>query len=305
VKRVIVTGGAGFLGSRVAKHFFSKGYEVYGVGHGEIKRTDHAQSFAVWSNSAVTIESLKALRVVPDFIVHAGGGGSVGASLQDPRKDFLRTLDATSSCLEFIRKEAPEALLVYPSSVAVHGQHGQEPIIISDQVSPVSPYGWHKLMAEQLCTVYKNHFNVRTAVIRFFSIYGEGLKKQLLWDASQKLSGDHPSAEFFGTGDEVRDWLHVDDAVRLIEVLCESRNPPTLVNGGTGVGHSTSQVLTLLKESLKSEMEIVFSGKGRTGDPAYYVASPGEEISLGWYPKVDLRSGIQRYAEWYRSQVRS
>ena len=108
-------------------------------------------------------------------------------------------------------------------------------------MNPVSPYGVHKKIAEDLCRSYGQHFKIASCVIRLFSVYGVRLRKQLLWDECLKLSKNEIT--FFGTGQETRDWLHIHDVVNLLFTAAEhaSSHCPT-VNGGTGVGVSSAGV---------------------------------------------------------------
>src|SRR3990167_1898942 len=103
-----------------------------------------------------------------------------------------------------------EATLVYHSSATVYGLAKQLPISEDATLRPISPYGVYKSMAEQLCQVYDNYYQLSIAVVRLFSIYGAGLQMQLLLDGCNKLCMGQ--AEFFGTGEEIRDCLHVIDA---------------------------------------------------------------------------------------------
>jgi UDP-glucose 4-epimerase len=139
--------------------------------------------------------------------------------------------------------------------------------------------------------------------VRFFSLYGNGLRKQLLWDACGKLTSGGKSAQFWGTGMDVRDWLHIEDAARLIEGLALLSDPPSLLNGGSGQGNSVSRILSLLQEGLGSEVAIDFLGESRKGDPSYYVADLAESSKLAWSPEVPIEDGIRRYAEWYQAEM--
>ena len=150
----------------------------------------------------------------PDVIVHCAGSGSVGFSMTHPYQDFQRTVATTLAVLEYARLYAPRARVAYPSSAGVYGEVQKLPIAETDPLSPASPYGVHKRFAEELCASYAQHFGIAVAVVRLFSVYGAGLRKQLLWDASQKIMrGEN---RFFGTGEEIRDWLHVEDAASLL-----------------------------------------------------------------------------------------
>ncbi len=300
MKVLLVTGGFGFLGRNVAKHFHSLGYQVHGIGHGNWTKAEATEyGFERFKNADVSLQELKSLGIQPDLMVHAAGSGSVASSFSAPHLDFERTVSSTAHVLEFMRVHAPKAKLVYPSSPAVHGAHDATPMREDDAQSPVSPYGVHKQMAESLCSLYRNNFNLKVSVIRFFSVYGSGLRKQLLWDACRKLTGTEGKAEFWGTGKDVRDWIHIHDAVKLVDAVVSSTTPIHEFNGATGTGTTVEQILIQLKQQLKSHQELIFKGEAKQGDPQYYVADLSRTRSLGWKPEVSLEQGLAEYAQWF------
>src|SRR6202012_4896575 len=106
--------------------------------------------------------------------------------------------------------------LIVASSAAVYGAQHAGPIAEQDALVPMSPYGQHKLMMEQLCRSYAMTFGIRSTVVRLFSVYGASLRKQLLWDVCSRLHRGERSLMLGGTGREIRDWIHVRDVVRLL-----------------------------------------------------------------------------------------
>jgi UDP-glucose 4-epimerase len=305
MKIALVTGGLGFLGYRVAQRLNKAGFEVHGIGNGSQYRGRLKNfPFVSWKDRPVSLENLREFEFKPDVIFHSGGGASVADSFLKPREDFLRTVDSTSCVLEFIKDHSPNCRMIYPSSVAVHGLHQPVPIRTVSPLSPVSPYGQHKLIAEELCRMYSKVYGLKHSVIRFYSIYGENLRKQLLWEACRRFTSTKDPVEFWGTGSEVRDWLYVDDAAELVMSLVMAENPPTVVNGGSGVGVKVEDVLRQLATFLGYKNEIFFNGKIRVGDPQYYVADMGEN-DLDWRPKTPLAVGLERLANWFKSEVQN
>jgi UDP-glucose 4-epimerase len=157
----------------------------------------------------------------------------------------------------------------------------------------------HKLMAEQMVEFSAQQFGIPSAIVRLFSIYGCGQRKQLLWDACRKLSaGDNV---FMGTGEEVRDWIHVEDAAELMMLAAghaSSQSP--IVNGGSGDGVTVREVVEQLSRSLLSkEPAVRFSGAPRAGDPARFVADIQRATSWGWRPVHDWKTGMAEYVAWW------
>lgn len=297
----LVTGAHGFIGRHVARDLAKNGLRVIGIGHGDWTQDQWREwGIADWYSADVTMETLMAHAGIPTGVVHCAGGGSVGYSVTHPHEDYLRTVSTTASLLEFLRLHAPNATVVYPSSVAVYGNVLRLPITETDPVAPVSPYGAHKQMAEQLCASYARSFGLRIAIVRLFSVYGNGLRKQLLWDACSRISnGD---LAFSGTGGEQRDWLHVDDAARLLALaLNHASTDCPVVNGGTGSGVTVAQVLREIVTAFGCSGTARFSGQARAADPLAYVADISRACALGWNPEKHWQQGVREYVDWFRA----
>ena len=213
MKTVWVTGAHGFLGRNLCRYLSGHDFCVIGIGHGHWKPGE-AQAWGVsqWFFSEVHLAALYDIGAKtdkPQAIFHIAGGSSVPLSLENPYLDYQRTVGTTIDVLEFARLNSPETKIIYPSSAAVYGSINKDRISEKTPLKPVSPYGVHKKIAEYLCLSYGQHFSIATSVVRLFSVYGIGLRKQLLWDACSKLSRNEVT--FFGTGHETRDsqglWL--------------------------------------------------------------------------------------------------
>lgn len=302
-KTVLVTGAYGFIGRYVARKLAHDGCHVIGLGHGSWAREEwRTWGIAEWHSADITLETLITYAGEPDVIVHCAGSGSVGFSMTHPYQDFQRTVATTLAVLEFARLYAPQARVAYPSSAGVYGMVQKLPIVETDPLSPASPYGVHKCLAEDLCQSYAKHFGIAVAVVRLFSVYGVGLRKQLLWDASQKIMrGEH---SFFGTGEEIRDWLHVEDAASLlITAAAHASKECPIVNGGSGLGITVREVLTELFACFERADAPNFSGTVRSGDPAGYVADISRARHWGWQPSMDWKDGLHDYAAWFRGRT--
>lgn len=301
-RSVLVTGGFGFLGRAVAARFREAGYHVTGLGNGRWTLDESAaHGFHDWLDVGVTMSSLMSFGKGFDVIAHCAGNGSVAYAHSNPRHDFSKTVESTVEVLEFIRLQTPSARLVYPSSAGVYGAKEDAPIRESDHLNPISVYGYHKRVVEELCEINSRNFGLGVSLVRFFSIYGAGLTKQLLWDASVKLVGGG-TATFFGTGKETRDWIHVSDAARLMLTVAESPEPMLVVNGAAGIRVTVQDVVEQLRAGLGVTTRIEFNGAERTGDPRFYHASVERLGGLGFEPAVTLQDGLREYAAWFRTK---
>lgn len=303
VKNVLVTGGYGFLGRAAALHYKQRGYRVIGIGRGRWDASDaKMHGFDSWFDASISLSSLMTLNDQFDVVVHCAGNGSVGYSLDHPLQDFEKTVQGTVELLEFLRVTKSTAVVVYPSSAGVYGAKDDAPIRHDAVPNPISPYGYHKRIAEQLLESYSRTYGIKVAIVRFFSIYGAGLTKQLLWDAAGKLTDPNADAAlFWGTGEETRDWIASTDAARLMASAAKSTEKFVVVNGGSGERVTVREVLYRLREALGVTTGIEFNGTVREGDPRFYHADISRAVSLGWQPAVGLDAGLVEYAKWFKT----
>jgi UDP-glucose 4-epimerase len=298
----LVTGAQGTIGHYVALRLTRQGYTVLGLGHANA----HPLAIPVGTHLTliegdVTLATLRALPLLPSVIVHCAGGSAVGAAIANPHLDFMRTVASTADILEFIRTECPSAKLVYPSSAAVYGSTDRLPMRTTDPVQPTSTYGTHKLLAEQLVQDRARHCGIHAVIVRLFSVYGEGFRKQLLWDACQKIAAGR--VEFFGTGDESRDWLHVSDTAELIHyAIAHASTACPVANGASGHRTTVRDILDTLIRELSPDASPRFCGTIRPGDPLHFHADIQVALDWGWHPTVPWPEGIRRYAAWFRKE---
>lgn len=300
---VLITGAHGFIGRHTALLFKERGYRVIGMGHGHWD-FELSWDFGIdqWIEADIDFYSLEKINEELGCVVHCAGGSSVGYSVQYPLRDFQRTVTSSINILEYIRLHQSQVKFVYPSSAAVYGKKDNKPIREDDDLCPVSPYGFHKRIVEELCSSYAANFGLSTAIVRFFSVYGPGLKKQLLWDACNKFS--HPAEEvvFSGTGGETRDWIHVKDAAKLIFCLAKSSEKYEIINGGVGETRTIRQILTCMAAMFERNPQVKFNQKYREGDPKYYWADKAAAVRRGWHPVIGIEDGLREYVEWFRKQ---
>jgi len=298
---VLITGAYGFLGRNLSKEYKKRGFHVAGIGHGKWDVEEYSKwGIDDWFETTITFEALLNINYKFDIIVHCGGSGSVGFSWENPFEDFQKSVQSTISMLEYIRLQNTNCKFIYPSSPAVQGNLGHLQIQESMVSDPVSPYGFHKKIAEELCLSYHKNFNINVGIIRYFSIYGNGLHKQLLWDACKKIHKSN-KVVFFGTGKETRDWIHVSDAAKLLCDFSVKLKGHEVINGGTGIETPINEIVDLLIKNMEKEVEVEFNGIVKEGDPLHFWADINKAKSLEWEPVIGVTKGIKDYVQYFKS----
>jgi UDP-glucose 4-epimerase len=292
----------------LARQLCSSGWSVSGIGHGAWAQREAAQwGLDYWLNGDVGVGNLAQMERdcgIPEVVFHLAGGSSVGAALANPREDFRRTVVSTSELLEWMRLSANGSRLVAVSSAAVYGSDHVGPISEEASTLPFSIYGANKLMMEDLCRSYASSYGLRIALPRLFSVYGCGLRKQLLWDLCEKLASGK-SVELGGSGSEMRDWIDVRDAVKALErtSAIASADAPC-INLASGKGTTVRDVaeITFLSWAGPGTKlpRTEFNGRTRAGDPFSLVADVKAMHALDLVPDVPLDQGIADYVAWYR-----
>lgn len=303
-KKALITGGLGFLGRSIARKLEKEDFEVHGIGYGFLKEIDLSLlGYKSWTEGNITFENLIKINEAFDLVVHCASSSSVSHSIQEPHKDLKNSYLTTKELIKFLILNDQEVHLIYPSSAAVYGENKGRIIKENSKKNPISPYGKNKLITEEfLEQVNLNNQNINISIVRFFSLYGPLLKKQLFWDAYHKLKNDPKEVSFSGTGKETRDWLFIEDAVNLIFEIIQNKKKFQIINGAYGKSYSVKRGLSILKKILKINTKILFDGQIREGDPMFYNADITKSSIIGFRPETSLEEGIEKYVKWIKKQ---
>lgn len=289
----LVTGAAGAIGGHVARRLVAQGDTVIGIGHGALPAD---VALADWINGDITADNLGVLTArhgAPRRVIHLAGGSSVGPSLAAPAEDFARTVGATVNLLEWTRQQAPCASVVLASSAAVYGNAAAGPIRDDAPRAPLSPYGAHKAMMESAAASWAGNFGLHVVSVRLFSVYGPGLRKQLVWEVLNRLARGERRLILGGTGLETRDWLHIEDAASMLVAAADLASARALgFNGCTGTPVSVRDTVLALAQGFGVDVELVFNGQERAGDPSHLVGQP----SVGLAAAIAPLDGLRRFA---------
>ena len=295
MQHVLIIGSEGFIGNHLVRHFLNKGDLVYGCGLSEIGRQPEYQYFQL-SRTAPDWEDIFTKHTF-GYCINAAGSGNVPYSIEHPVMDFEANTSTTIRILDSIRKTQPECKYVHISSAAVYGSPSGLTVQEDLALHPLSPYGWHKLMSETLCREYHEVYGIKTVVIRPFSVYGNGQKKQLLWDLCQKML-DHQTVTLFGTGRESRDFIHVSDLVQLVDrVMQRSAFDCDIYNAASGTETTIDTIAAIFERCFDNKKKDRLFRAYKSGRPDEqlrgYSESPFPGVPAGYGPG-------KRYPKLYR-----
>lgn len=235
-----------------------------------------------------------------DLCINASGSAKVPYSLAEPLGDYQLNTYNVFYLLDCIRRYNPKCKFVNLSSAAVYGNPQSNPIVESHRMAPISPYGWNKYQSELICQEFTNVYGISTCSLRVFSVYGEGLKKQLFWDLYEKANKGS-NITLFGTGNESRDFIYIHDLLNVIKVVAlEAKFKGEALNVANGEEIFIEDSVKLFLKFLGWEGECTFSGEERKGDPANWCADIKKIEQMGYKRKVRFDEGVKQYVEWLK-----
>lgn len=286
--RILITGERGYIG----RYLLRNGIGLNGT---EIVLFSEKTDLLDFPKVNSELKSLK-----PDIIIHCAGASSVINSLNNPYSDFEKNVLTTRNLLEAIRLNCSYTHFIYLSSAAVYGNPKKMPIVESVELNPISPYGFSKVCSETLIQQYINIYGFKCTVLRIFSIYGDGIEKQVVYDIFNKFfDSKNQQVELFGTGSEERDFIHIEDFKQIIKMIIQEKVTGTY-NVASGQSVKIRDLTEIIKRIIGSEKNVGFKGENRKGDPVKWQVDIDKIKDLGFQPSISLEEGINMYYEWYR-----
>lgn len=308
---VLVTGGAGFIGSHLVEGLVKTGWRVSIVDNLVTGSLHNLHSVI----NAIELYKLDILgeafqRLIEtkhfDYIIHLAANSYVPPSVKDPVFDFDENLRGTFLLLNALRNYSTTSRLIYASSAAVYGDPAVNPIAESAPLDPISPYGVSKLGAERYAYVFHKLYGVPVTILRFFSVYGPRQMKQLIYDMMRKMDENPQRVEIFGDGKQTRDVLYVEDLVSAISlVLTKSEFRGEVFNIASGVGYPIINIIHIIADMMNVSPTYVYTGSVRAGDPIDWVADIQKIRSIGFCPRYSLEEGIEKTVSWFRNEKRA
>jgi len=296
--KVLVTGGAGFIGSHLVAKLVSEGMQVVVVDNlssGSIENLEGSLDRIQFVNGDIRDQNL-AKKVVRDakVIFHLAANASVPVSVSNPEYDFQTNVIGTFNLLHASVDQNLESF-VFASSAAVYGRSDD---VLSEGTAPnpVSPYGTTKLCGEMLGLSYKRCFKIPFVIARIFNVYGTRMPRYVMHDFYWNLRKNPKELKVLGTGNQLRQFCHVSDAVDALMLIADKGRDVYNVAGTEVV--SIEELAKIFVEKISPEARITTTGTSWLGDIEKLLADISKLERLGFRPKTNLAQGIRSLIKW-------
>lgn len=318
MKNILVTGGAGFIGSHLVDRLLTEGswnvvvlddfnefyspdikrenvrahlaQPVYRLVEGEICDTDLVRSVFEENNF--------------DCVVHLAARAGVRPSLLQP-KLYNETNITGTLCLLEAAKEFGTKQFVFGSSSSVYGINANVPFSEEDRIhQPISPYAATKAAGELLCHTYSHLYDIRTVCLRFFTVYGARQRPDLAIHKFSKLISARKPIQVFGDGSTRRDYTYIDDIIQGVRAAMDyDASMHEVFNLGESDTVELSRLIALLEENLGVEA-VIDRQPMQPGDvPITYADISKARELLGYDPHTKIEEGLRKFTEWFKSSV--
>lgn len=296
---VLVTGAAGFIGGHLYKYLRDSGFDVVGV-DSLTRPSKYILSLLTEKGYGVVRLDVKdILGRTADFrgvscVIHLASYIDVAESLEYPYMYFQNNVGGTASVLEFCRKVAVDKF-IFISSAAVYGEPKYLPIDEQHPLEPISPYGYSKLLGEELVKMYCRVYGLDAVILRLFNVYGLGQSDEYAGVISRFISRVRNGLPpiIFGDGGQTRDFIHVVDVCRVVEKVISSGIDYDIFNVASGTRVSINELANMIIKLSGLDLEPIYI-EPRPGDIKHSYADITKiKNSLGFKPRISLYDGIK------------
>ena|SRR5687767_6850315 len=314
-KHILVTGGAGFIGTHLTRRLLSRGDWVtvlddFNDFYDPARKRRNVAPLLEWPDYRLVEGDIRDEALVDrlfaegkfDGVVHLAARAGVRPSLQEPILYEDVNCIGTLRLLEAARRHGPK-IFIFGSSSSVYGINEKVPFSEADEVNqPISPYATTKRSGELLCYNYHHLYGFRTACLRFFTVYGPGQRPEMAIHKFTDLLARGKTVPMYGDGGSRRDYTYVDDIIDGVVASLDLAPGFEILNLGGADTTSLWDLVHWIAEELAVEPRIDYL-PAQPGDvPITYADVSKAARLLGYSPKVPIRKGLRRFVAWYVGQ---
>jgi len=306
--KILVTGGAGFIGSHLIDRLITEGHEVMVIDNLSQGKRENVNPRARFYHLDIRDSRLEKVfeEEAPEIIYHLAAQVSVTKSVSDPLEDARINIIGSLNILELARRYRIKKFIYASSGGAIYGEPEYIPVDENHRIAPLSPYGLSKYVVEKYIEVFSHNYGLRYTILRYPNVYGprqdpHGEAGVVAIFSQQMLAQVTPT--IYGDGTKTRDYVYVEDIVEA-NIRCLNSGDGGTYNLGWGKEVTDYTIFDEVRKALNYQ-----------GEPNYAAKRPGEidnialnankiRESMGWEPKVPLHEGVRRATEFYKSQLK-
>lgn len=301
-QRILLIGGGGFLGSRLARRLCAEGHQV------EILVRDHGRpapsGFTVHAGGLGNVALLR--RILPSFnvVFHLASGTTPGVSGRDPSLEAELNIFPTLRFLEAFQAHPDIHLVFVSSGGTVYGNPATNPVSEDAPLAPLSYYGAGKVALETFMTANARNQKGRLTILRPSNLYGPGQPHYLGFGVIRTMLQhllDGTTMQIWGNGEAIRDFIYIDDLVDACSLALRGPKTNGIYNVGSGIGCSLKQLIEIVRTACRKELRIEYRAGRKIDVRAVVLDSSRLRTAVGWQPRVPIEAGIRQTWEWLQS----
>jgi len=304
--KILMTGGAGFIGSNVVDAYIEKGYEVVVIDDLSSGKRENLNKKARFYKLDICDRGLEQVFKEEgiDIVNHHAAQVDVRKSIADPTFDARINIEGSLNILENCRKYKIKKVIFASSGGVIYGECGNMPPNEDSPVSPLSPYGVSKYAVERYLASYERIYGLKYTALRYGNVYGPrqdpyGEAGVVAIFSGKMLANEE--VNIFGDGEQLRDYVYVEDVVRA-NILCLENGDNEIFNIGTGKATSVNRLFSEMRKLTHYTRKPVFKS-GRPGELIRSSLDVGKaNQKLGWKAKVDLREGLEKAIDFFKKK---
>jgi len=310
--RILLTGGAGFIGSHLAERMLASSYEVWTVDNFDpyydlkIKRRNLKQALSS-RNFHLLEGDIRDRRFLErvfektefDKVIHLAAKAGVRSSLKDPISYADVNINGTINLLEACRQHQVKDF-IFASSSSVYGDCRIPYRETEKRLHPLSPYGATKLGGEQICYIYHRLYGMNMAILRFFTVYGPRQRPDMAIHKFTKLILSRKPIQIYGKGDSQRDYTYIDDIISGIMAVTKKSFSYEIINLGNSRRVKLRDLIRILEENLGKQAKLVYLPQEKAEPKVTWASISKASRLLNYKPVTSIEEGIDHFLHWYK-----
>jgi len=293
INKAVVTGASGFIGQAMIRHLVNNNFNVIAIDIIPDKKNICDYRVIDLRRSCALDQYLDEETALYHFAAHA----DVATSVKDPRKDFELNILLLFEVFESVRRT--NCQLIFPSTASIFDISNELPLSERAYVKPTSPYAAAKVAGEAYCAAYHRSYGLNIKIARMFSVYGKGMNRFAIHDLIRKIQKNNKELVILGDGNQIRDYLYIDDVVSGLKLIADRGIPGEDYNLASGIPTKLYDLAKIISYLMGfPDIKILPTGQSFPGDVPRWYANISKIREIGFAPTLCLDEGLKKTIDW-------